>query len=83
MSSIYTTIQGDTWDMIAKRAYDDESQIGLLLNNNFQYIDTWVFEAGCEIIIPDVEETAEEEEDLPDWREDEEDEDDVEEVVED
>ena len=66
----YKTMQGDTWDVIAKRVYDDETQIGVLQQNNSQYIDVWIFDAGCMIEVPEL--VMEEEDDLPDWREDDE-----------
>ena len=66
----YKTMQGDTWDVIAKRVYDDEAQIGVLQQNNSQYIDVWIFDAGCMIEVPEL--VTEEEDDLPDWREDDE-----------
>lgn len=73
MSSVYKTKQGDTWDIIAKSAYGDETKIGILMQNNVQYIDIWVFNAGCLIEIPDIENEEDEDDDFPDWREDEED----------
>lgn len=80
MNRTYTTRQGDTWDMIAKEVYDDESQIGLLLQNNIGYIDVWIFGAGCVIAVPDLQDEDGEEDDTPDWREeDEEDEEEYEE----
>ena len=66
----YRTVQGDTWDRIAKNVYDDESKIGILMECNLEHINTFVFDSGIEIEIPELEE--EEETDLPDWRLDEE-----------
>lgn len=61
----YTTIQGDTWDMIAKRVYDDESYTHLLMEANPQLLDYFVFSEGIVVTVPEKpEETAE----LPDWR---------------
>lgn len=62
----YITTQGDTWDKIAKEAYNDESKIGILMEFNFDYLDTFIFDSGVKIVIPELEE--EEETDLPDWR---------------
>lgn len=69
MANIYTTIQGDTWDTIAKKMYDDESKIGTLMERNLDCLDTFIFDAGTDIYIPDVEE-EEYDETLPDWRDD-------------
>lgn len=68
----YKTVQGDTWDQIAKEVYNDESRIGILMEYNFNHIGTFVFDSGVEILIPELEE--EEETDLPDWRLDDEEE---------
>lgn len=68
----YKTVQGDTWDQIAKEVYNDESRIGILMEYNFNHIGTFVFDSGVEILIPELEE--EEETDLPDWRFDDEEE---------
>lgn len=70
MATIYTTVQGDTWDKIAKAVYDDETKIGVLMENNLDCLDTFIFDSGVDIYVPDLEE--EEETDLPDWRYDDE-----------
>lgn len=74
MASIYTTEQGDTWDMIAKKMYDDETKISLLMERNLDCLDTFIFDSGTDIYIPDAEE-EEYDETLPDWRDDDEEED--------
>lgn len=61
----YTTIQGDTWDMIAKRVYDDESYTHLLMEANPQLLDYFVFPEGIVVAVP---EKPEEKSELPDWR---------------
>ena len=61
----YTTIQGDTWDMIAKRVYDDESYTQLLMEANPQLLDYFVFPEGIVVAVP---EKPEENSELPDWR---------------
>ena len=66
MDTYYITVQGDTWDQIAKEVYNDESKIGILMEYNFNHIGTFVFDSGVKILIPELEE--EEETDLPDWR---------------
>lgn len=63
---IYTTIQGDMWDSIAYSFYGDTKYISLLLQNNLEHIDTFVFSAGIKIYIPELPE--EDEEDVPEWR---------------
>lgn len=61
----YTTIQGDTWDMIAKKVYDDESYTSLLMEANPQLLDYFVFPEGIVITVP---EKPEETDDMPEWR---------------
>ena len=63
--SNYTTIQGDTWDMIAKKVYDDESYTSLLMEANPQHLDYFVFPEGIVITVP---EKPEETDDMPEWR---------------
>lgn len=63
--SNYTTIQGDTWDMIAKKVYDDESYTSLLMESNPQLLDYFVFPEGIVITVP---EKPEETDDMPEWR---------------
>ena len=64
-TSSYTTIQGDTWDMIAKRVYGSESYMSLLMVANPSLLDFFVFPEGVFMVIPEKpEEVAE----LPEWR---------------
>lgn len=53
MAKTYTTKQGDTWDAIAFRVYGDETMTGWLMQNNFPYLDTFVFDAGVILQTPD------------------------------
>lgn len=53
----YKTIQGDTWDLIAYRAYGEyggEKLTSALISANSEHIDTVVFSAGVVLKIPDV-----------------------------
>ena len=63
---IYTTIQGDMWDSIAYNFYGDVKYIGLLLKNNLDLLDVYVFPAGTKVFIPELPE--EYEDDIPEWR---------------
>ena len=40
---IYTTVQGDMWDSIAYHFYGDVKYIGLLLKNNLDLLEIYVF----------------------------------------
>ena len=66
----YTTISGDTWDMIAYRVYRNELWADRLMEANYPYIDYMVFPAGIVLNVPekaaytDVEATGT----VPEWR---------------
>ena len=58
MPKIYKTIQGDTWDIIAFKFYPKlggEKLCDKLMSANTQYINTVIFPAGCELVIPDID----------------------------
>ena len=52
MEKIYTTISGDTWDMIAKKVYGSEYHADILMEANREYIDTFSFNAGVVLNTP-------------------------------
>lgn len=62
----YETVQGDTWDMIAKRAYGDEKYAGYLMESNRLLLDYLIFPGGVTLSIPEL--TEEQDADLPIWR---------------
>jgi len=66
MASVYTTIQGDTWDLIAYKLYGDEKYMKLLIEANWPQLDTLEFSAGVEINVPDLPEESDD--DAPFWR---------------
>lgn len=66
MPSTYTTVQGDTWDIIALKKYGTEKGMHLLLGANPAHRDTVLFSAGIAIIVPDA--PAAVNENLPPWR---------------
>lgn len=63
---IYTTVQGDMWDSIAYNFYGDVKYIDLLLKNNLDLLDVYVFSAGTKVFIPELPEGYED--DIPEWR---------------
>ena len=68
MASIYTTITGDTWDLIAWKQLGSERYMGALIEANYPYAEVLRFDAGIKITIPDIpEETPD---DLPFWHSD-------------
>ena len=66
MRKTYTTIQGDMWDMMAKRIYGDEAALNVLLEANQRYAYMVVFPAGVELDVPEY--TAPVTSMLPPWR---------------
>jgi phage tail protein X len=70
--AIYITVQGDTFDTIARATYGNETKIQALMEarENIRLIDTEVFPAGVEVFVPEVSEEASfvETDDLPEWR---------------
>lgn len=66
MSSTYSTIQDDMWDMIAYKVYGNESYINYLLEANQGYKDVAVFPAGVTLEVPDAPSVSASI--LPPWR---------------
>lgn len=62
----YITVQGDTWDLISYKVYGTSRHIGLLMENNYDLLDTFIFSAGIEIMVPEL--TEDQTDDLPEWR---------------
>ena len=68
----YTTKQGDMWDYIAYNVYGDEYMVDILYKANSEYLDTYIFDAGCRIWCPEVDsENDEDIDEVPDWRDEE------------
>lgn len=70
----YTTIQGDTWDLISYKIFGDEKYMRYLIEANWDYADVLVFSSGAVLTVPELPE--EPDEDMPFWREDEDDDED-------
>lgn len=66
MAGTYTTIQGDMWDSISHKVYGSEKYMGVLMQNNMELLDTFIFGAGTVLTVLDLE--AEAESDMPSWR---------------
>ena len=54
MSNNYITTQGDTWDIISLRVYNNEKLMHILVEANYQYRDIAVFSANRELVIPEI-----------------------------
>lgn len=66
MAKTYSTIQGDTWDIIAKKIYGFEKHADFLMEHNYDLLDYVIFPAGIIVNTPEMEETLTY--DLPEWR---------------
>lgn len=64
---VYTTIAGDTWDMIAYKVYKNEYYMDELMDANPELLDFTIFPAGIMLICPDI--SAVELSVLPPWKE--------------
>ena len=68
MASTYTTIQGDTWDLIAYKLYGEEKYMKNLIEANWPLLDVLIFPSGTVLTVPDLPEEVDE--DAPFWRSD-------------
>ena len=66
MPKTYTTVSGDEWDVIAKKALGSERYTALLMHANPDHLDTVIFPAGLAMLIPEI--TAPTPDSLPPWR---------------
>lgn len=53
MKWLYTTVQGDTWDILAHDIYGSEKLMHLLIAANPSHAKTVLFPAGIELVIPE------------------------------
>ena len=62
---MYKTVQGQTWDRIAKEVYGDEMKVTDLFDANPDLLGVFIFSDGQELQTPEL---MEEEAELPPWR---------------
>lgn len=62
----YTTKTGDTFDLIAYQQLGSCRFTDKIIDANRNFIDTFIFSAGVELVIPDV--SQERQVNLPPWR---------------
>lgn len=62
----YTTIQGDTWDVVAYKTLGDEMMMSRIIEANIEFADITVFSAGVTLVIPEIETAPSEL--LPPWK---------------
>lgn len=63
----YLTEQGDTFDLIAWKLYDEEMLASEIIQANLNYVDVLIFDAGVSLMVPIVEELNLQEA-VPPWR---------------
>lgn len=68
MAKTYTTVQGDTWDLIAYKLYGEEKYMRYLIEANWPMLDVLIFSSGMVLTVPDLPEETDE--DTPFWRSD-------------
>lgn len=66
LNNTYTTVSGDTWDIVAYKAYGNEMYMDTLIKANIEYKDTYIFQAGVVLTLPEIELTVSES--LPPWK---------------
>lgn len=63
----YVTEEGDTFDILALKNYNNEQMSSYIILENLDYADTLIFEQGIHLSIP-VLNMTETPESLPPWR---------------
>ena len=63
----YVTGQGDQFDYIAWKVLGSCNYTEALINANREHVDTFIFSAGVELNVPDIEE-EQKVSTLPPWR---------------
>lgn len=64
----YTTVDGDQWDLIAWKVLGSCNYVESLIDANRDHVSTFVFKAGVELTVPDIEEETKTAVNLPPWR---------------
>lgn len=63
----YITVQGDMFDRIAYEQLGSDRYVDVLMKSNPDYIDVYVFSAGVELLIPDIDDLIPEDS-IPPWK---------------
>lgn len=69
MSKTYTTVQGDMWDSIAYCQLGSVAYTDLLMRQNLQYHDIYIFPVGIVLELPEADAISEATSSLPPWKE--------------
>lgn len=65
---MYTTVSGDTWDVIAKKVYGQELLMHHLMAANTEYIDVFIFHSGVILKVPEIDISVTTYNTLPPWK---------------
>ena len=68
MPKTYTTVQGDTWDIVSFKSYGSEKYVDILIERNWRHRFSVFFPAGVQLTIPDIAIQTQDERNLPPWR---------------
>lgn len=68
MASIYVTVQGDKWDLIAHQQLGSTRHMNKLMAANPECLDYYIFPAGIELQLPQIEPEQTALSSLPPWR---------------
>lgn len=63
----HVTVEGDTFDALALKYYNNEQLASRIISSNLDYCDVLIFEAGVVLRIP-IMDTVDTPETLPPWR---------------
>lgn len=66
MLNTYTTVAGDTWDIVSYKTLGSEMYKNAILENNNACRDMYIFPAGVTLVIPEIRLGVSE--DLPPWK---------------
>ena len=68
MSYSYTTVSGDTFDLVAYKSYGNCRRVKELMQANSQYLDILIFPAGVVLTVPELTVSRIDTQGLPPWR---------------
>jgi len=63
----YTTVLGDTWDIIAFKVYGKEKYAKQLVETNINHVETVIFSAGTVLNVPEIT-SSPDNSSLPPWK---------------
>lgn len=68
MATTYKTVQGDMWDSIAHKLAGTENVTAQLIEANMDKSNIMIFSAGIELVVPEFNNYAADEEYYPPWK---------------